>query len=121
MTQRNYFYLELLLWVSVPLQGLTCPPEITDLLDAELDFLFVFAPGCLLLGGGGLDDHDFLNICPTSGCHGQIVKQFLTMTMAKISKFPWSNGQNWSILKIDHGQNRGCHGHGQFFLPLTMG
>ena len=42
------------------------------------------------------------------------------MTMAKISKLPWSNGQNWSILIIDHGQNRGCHGHGQKFLTMTM-
>ena len=27
--------------------------------------------------------------------------------MAKISKLPWSNGQNWSILTIDNGKNRG--------------
>ena len=26
--------------------------------------------------GGGLDDHDFLTIWPTSGCHGQMVKNF---------------------------------------------
>ena len=26
------------------------------------------------LGGGGSDDHDFLIIWPTSGCHGRMVK-----------------------------------------------
>ena len=29
---------------------------------------------------------------------------FLTMTMAKISQLTWLNGQNWSILTIDHGK-----------------
>ena len=86
-------------------------------------------------GGGGKNDYDFLTIRPTSGCHGQ---KLLTKTMAKISKLPWSNGQNWffltmtidkiyelpwsngqnlSILTIDHGQIPGCHGHGQCLTP----
>ena len=49
-------------------------------------------------------------------------QKFLTMTMAKILKLQWSNGQNlrisvvdWSnlsILTIDHGKIPGCHGHG---------
>ena len=29
---------------------------------------------------------------------------FLTMTMSKIPGLPWLNGQNWSILTIDHGK-----------------
>ena len=29
---------------------------------------------------------------------------FLTMTMTKIPELPWSNGQNWTILTIDHGK-----------------
>ena len=35
------------------------------------------------------------------------VQKFLTMTMAKILKFPWSNGQNWPFLTmtIDRGKN----------------
>ena len=41
-------------------------------------------------GGWGSDDHDFLTIWPASRCHGK----FLTMTKAKISK--------WPILTIDH-------------------
>ena len=68
----------------------------------------------LIRGGGG----------------GGKMTMILTMTMAKISKYPWSklaifdhdHGQNcrdkWSklvILTIDHGQNRECHGHGQLF------
>ena len=32
---------------------------------------------------------------------------FLTMNISKISKLLWSNGQNRLILTIDHGQNRG--------------
>ena len=42
---------------------------------------------------------------------------FLTMTMAKIKELPWANGQNWSILTIDQGQNREFHGHGQCLTP----
>ena len=45
-----------------------------------------FRDSAVSLGKGGSDDHDFLNIWPTSGCHGQ---KMLTMTMAKISKLPW--------------------------------
>ena len=31
-------------------------------------------------------------------------------------RIPWSNGQIWLILTIDHRQIPGCHhGHGQFF------
>ena len=55
---------------------------------------------------------DHLAYVRVSWSNGQ---KFLTMTMAKIEKLPWSIGQNWSILTIDHGQNRGRHGHGQFF------
>ena len=31
-------------------------------------------------------------------------QKLLTMTMAKSSKLPWSNVQNWSILTIDKSQ-----------------
>ena len=76
---------------------------------------------------------DHLAYVRVSWSNGQ---KIFTMTMAKISKYPWSNGQNWPfltmamakisnfavvkwsklvILTIDHGQNRGCHGHGQLF------
>ena len=60
---------------------------------------------------GWYDDHDFLTIWPTQrpGVMVEWSKNFdhdhgqnLTITMVK-----------WSILTIDHGQNRGCHG--QFF------
>ena len=40
--------------------------------------------------------------------HGQILKSrgqnWLFLTMNKISELPWLNGQNWSILTIDHGK-----------------
>ena len=37
---------------------------------------------------------------------GQMVKNwpFLAMTIAKIPELPWLNGQNLSILTIDHGK-----------------
>ena len=31
-------------------------------------------------------------------------RPFLTMTVAKIPELPWPNDQNWSILTIDHGK-----------------
>ena len=45
---------------------------------------------------------------------------FLTMTMVTISELLRSNGRNRSILAIDHGQNRGCHGHGQCLTPPDL-
>ena len=44
---------------------------------------------------------------------GSNVQKFLTMTMAKISKLPRSNGQNWSFLTMTMAKITGCHG--QFF------
>ena len=41
--------------------------------------------------------------------------------MAKIPELSWLNGQNWSILTIDHGQILGCHGHNQFFHHCPWG
>ena len=40
---------------------------------------------------------DHLAYVRVSWSNGQ---KFLTMTMAKISKLPWSNGQNWPFLTM---------------------
>ena len=51
-------------------------------------------------GGGGkmtMIFFDHLAYVRVSWSNGQT---FLTMTMAKISKYPWSNGQNWPFLTI---------------------
>ena len=42
------------------------------------------------------------------------------ITTAKIYELSWSNGQNWSFLTTYHVQNRGCHGHGQCFIPPSV-
>ena len=47
---------------------------------------------------------DHLAYVRVSWSNGQ---KFLAMTTAKISNFPWSNGQNGSILTIDHGNIEG--------------
>ena len=67
-----------------------------------------WSKGLLLLGGGRTEVQRvgaWLPFTP-QGSKGQIWP-FLTMTMAKIQELPWSNGQNWSILTIDHGKIKG--------------
>ena len=44
---------------------------------------------------------DHLAFIQVSWSNGQ---KFWIMTMAKISKLPWSNGQNWPFFDHDHVQ-----------------
>ena len=79
----------------------------------------------MLIGPGGGRRSIFFD--HLAGCHGKMVKN-LTLIMAKISKLPWSNGQNLSFLTItmakiyelpwsndqnlttNDGKISGCHG-----------
>ena len=84
------------------------------------------------LGGGGVRwprFFDHLTYVRVSWSNGQ---KFLTMTMAKIFKFPWSNGQNWSFLTMtmakipelpwSNGQNLSnlTIDHGEFQVAMVM-
>ena len=72
---------------------------------------------------------DHLAYVRVSWSNGQ---KFLTMTMAKISKFPWSYGQNWPFLTMTiaiipelswlNGQNRSILtiDHSKFQLVMVM-
>ena len=50
-------------------------------------------------------------------------QKFLTMTMAKISKLPWSNGRNWPFLTMTMAKITKfswSNGQNWQFLAMTM-